>query len=239
MSKNIMWDGVRKRIKERLDALDLKPTPVSKQAELGASYLAEFLGKRRPGGKRGRPAIEENTNSDEWLPPKKVSIRDEGMRKLAEVLDCDVEYLYGLQDEPRGEPIGEKLPLSGIVASGIAVAPGRQSFNPAPDLGIRALPGFPHDVQSLYFVQDDHAKEIHHPAGSLVVAIPLGVLGRRLRPGDEVIAVARSGDMVERTIRGISTGPKGASPIYPGNDPPMWPDVEIEGVVIFSARYAG
>lgn len=236
----IMWSGVRRRIIDRLTDLDMTGADASRKIGKAPGYLYEFLGKPKGTGKRGRRSKEEMIESfsaDDATPPKKESIRVDGLNAIAEVLDCDPEYLYGLQDDPRGEPIRPRLPLSGLLISGIAISPGKQGLRVNIPTGIRALEQYPVAFQRLFYIQDDHAAHLCLPAGSMVVSVPIDQAGRSVKDEDIVIVSRWNGSMVEMTARRVILKDGQIIVEFPKGDEAG--DYEISGLVVFQARYTG
>lgn len=237
--EDFMWSGVRKRIIDRLAERQISGSEVSRQIGKNGGYLFEFIGTPKGTGRRGRRSKEEMIaafSTDGAKPPKKDTLRPDGLEAIAEVLDCDPAYLYGLQDEPRGAPIPPRLAVYGVLAEGVAASPERHPLLGDTPIAIRAIPTYPAEIQRLYFVQDDHAKDLCLPAGSMVIAIPVEAAHSPLSAGDMVICSRRQGEMVELTVHRMNR--KGRDLLVEGFDVDN-PESEISGIIIFQARYRG
>lgn len=158
-----MENFLRRRVKERLDVLRLNPFEAARRAGAQRHFL------------------------DDLLSGKKESIRPDALIRVAEVLDCDPEYLVGAQSTPRRLPDGEggSLPLGGICEAGVWRSPGGdpvpQSMPVAPD------PRFPAERQIAYLVRGHHADALGLQDGDVLVVLDEDAI----RPGDIIICRRR------------------------------------------------
>lgn len=189
-----MENFLRDRIRGRLDALGMNP----------------FDAARRIGAER--------TFINDLLIGKKDSIRRAAIPRVAEVLDCDPEFLIGAQDTPRraaaqtpprtpenGPLAGAAgVPLFGIAEAGTWRHP--RAYAPSATLPLATDPRYPPQDQIAYLTRGDHAAWLGATDGAVILAVKGAdfrdgdvVVVRRTRPGDD-------GPEVEITLRKVTDG---------------------------------
>lgn len=175
-----MENYLRGRVRERLDALGMSPFEASRRAGADRTFLADLLSG------------------------KKQTIRQAALIRVAEVLECDPEYLIGAQSTPRrvdGATGNGSLALVGICEAGAWRTPGADAMPQvapvAPD------PRFPKERQSAYLIRGHHADELGLHDGDLLIAVDEDAI----RPGDIIICRRRkpSGE-IEITARIVEAG---------------------------------
>lgn len=200
---------MRARVRERLSALG----------------ISAFEAARRVGAER--------TFLNDLLVGKKETIRPSAIAKVAEVLDCDPDYLIGAQATPR-KPTGlasGMMPLAGIVEAGAWRGP---DAVPVEALPVAPDPRFPPERQAAYLLRGHHADELGLQDGDVLVAVEDG----QSRDGDVVIARRRmDAGAVELTVRLVEAGELRAARGKSSNIPLS--TVEVVGRVIVSHRIIG
>lgn len=189
-----MENFLRDRIRGRLEALGLNP----------------FDAARRIGAER--------TFINDLLIGKKDSIRRAAIPKVAEVLDCDPEFLIGAQDTPRrveaqapprtpenGPLAGATgVPLAGIAEAGTWRLAGAHA--PSATLPLSPDPRYPPQDQIAYLARGDHGAWLCATDGAVILAVK----GADFRDGDVVVTSrTRPGDdgpEVEITLRKVADG---------------------------------
>lgn len=172
-----MENYMRTRVRDRLAALG----------------ISAFEAARRVGAER--------TFLNDLLVGKKETIRPAAIGKVAEVLDCDPDYLIGAQATPR-KPSGAAgmMPLAGVCE---ASAWRDQAGVTAEVLPVAPDPRFPPERQAAYLVRGHHADELGIQDGDVLVAVE----DAQPREGDVVVARRRkeTGE-VELTVRLVERG---------------------------------
>lgn len=214
---------IKRRVEQRLQALGLNPFEAARIVGLERSYINDLL------------------------IGKKQTIRGKKLPALAQVLDCDPDYLLGRQPLPRlsSSPLQGSLTVQGICEAGSW----RDSSTPLavpPGLHIEPDSRFPADVQSAYLVRGDHAAGLGITDGSLLCAVLLPALagsGRSPRDGDVVLVRRRAGDLSELTARAYSETVSGVQLVAkPGRGeiaPVKEPDATVEALVLRAIRVFG
>lgn len=178
-----MENPIKRRVAERLSSLGFNPFEAARIAGLERSFINDLL------------------------VGKKQSIRGSKLPALAAALDCDQEYLLGIQPTPRAEserkPTSEGLRISGICE---AYAWRDLDFSPSTiaDLSVSADDRYPASVQAAFLVRGDHAAGMGISDGSVLcvaLADAVEAAGRHIRDGDAVLATRSKGDLVETTAR--------------------------------------
>lgn len=207
-------DILRQRVRARLTALDVNPFEAARRAGLERSFLNDLL------------------------IGKKSTVRQAKLPALAKALECDQDYLTGLQGTPRaGGPSFGSLPVLGIVEAGVWREPG--GGPPKVQLPLGPDPRYPSQSQVAFLVRGDHAGDLGINDGSVVVVFtgPMAY-----RDGDPVV-VRRGGvgKSSELSIRVVSGGSLIAKPA-PGSaeiESVSVSDAEIVGLVLSSHRVFG
>lgn len=205
----MMENYMRARVRERLSALG----------------ISAFEAARRVGAER--------TFLNDLLVGKKETIRPSAIAKVAEVLDCDPDYLIGAQATPR-KPTGiatGMMPLAGIVEAGAWRGP---EGVPVEALPVAPDPRFPPERQAAYLLRGHHADELGLQDGDVLVTVADG----QARDGDIVIARRRKDEgEVELTVRLLEAGELRATRGKPSSIASS--SAEIMGRVIVSHRIIG
>lgn len=196
-----MENFLRARIRDRLDALGLNPFDAAKRAGAERTFLNDLL------------------------IGKKDTIRQAAIPKVAEVLDCDPEYLIGAQATPRRSPTeppksapltaSTSVPLVGIAEMGTWRVAGMSG--PPQAIPLPHDPRYPAAAQVAYLLRGDHAGGLGVTDGSILQA----VLGSDCRDGD-VVLFRRTREIdgareEEITIRRVSGDEMEAHPL--GKEP--------------------
>lgn len=170
------------RIQRRMDALGLKPSNLDQLAELSVGFTRDLLKNR------------------------KAQPREKNLARIAEVLDCDVDYLLLKQRAPRiGAMPEDGLPLKGSVEVGAWRDPNQEaaerSYVPFdPD------PRFDEAYQVAFDVRDNHAAGLGIAADSTIIAVTTdGLFSMGTTPvrGNTAVISRKRGELVEYSIAKI------------------------------------
>lgn len=207
-----MNDLLRQRVQERLDALNINPFEAARRANFERSFVNDLL------------------------IGKKSTVRQAKISALAQALECDPEYLSGLQGVPRSGDMQGTLRLAGIIEANTW----RQAsaFRP-PDAGIPLSPDprYPANFQEAYLVRGDHFASSGVSDGSIVLVYSGPI---SLREGDVVVARRkRSEDEIELSIRSVAAGALSARPLAGTEKPIPLDKADIVGLVLSSHRVFG
>lgn len=197
-----MENFLRARIRERLDALAMNPFEAATKAGQNRHFLSDLL------------------------IGKKNSLRQSSFPDLAEVLDCDVEYLIGSQASPRRVMAGEPTGIAGVAELDVWRP---QSHTPVGNLTIGTDPRYPPENQAVYRVRGAHANWLGMADGDYLVTL----LDKSVRDGDVILfRRRREGKEEEVTARKVEDGH--AKTLNGGHD---LSEGEVVGRVIFTVRY--
>lgn len=181
-----MENLIKRRVGERLSSLGYNPFEAARIAGLERSFINDLL------------------------VGKKQSIRGSKLPALAAALDCDQEYLLGIQPTPRAET-DRKTVSEGLRISGLCEAFAWRDFDfrptSLPDLTILPDERYPAEGQVAFLVRGDHAAGMGVADGSVLCVALAGTIdaaGRHLRDGDAVLARRTKGDLIEITARTYS-----------------------------------
>jgi transcriptional regulator with XRE-family HTH domain len=207
---------LRERVRERLTTLEMNPFEAARIANFERSFVNDLL------------------------IGKKTTVRQSKLPALAKALDCDPEYLIGLQGTPRaGEGAGVgSLRLAGIVEAGAwrtaaGTLPPRTSLPLAPD------PRYPAPRQVAFLVRGDHAAGLGITDGS-VVTVLLGPMA--YRDGDIVVARrVRNEQEEELSIRVLAGGTLIGRPLRESDQEDVIPQEgsDIVGLLVAAHRVFG
>lgn len=215
-----MENFLRSRIRDRLEALNLNP----------------FEAARRI------PA--ERTFINDLLIGKKDTIRQSAIPKVAAALECDPEYLLGVQDKPRRQKADRPanppeiprdtpsptVPLVGVAELGAWRPAGHTG--PHQTLPLTPDPRHPAAAQVAYLLRGDYAAGMGATDGSILLA----VRGAPYRDGDAVIVrrsrTGEDGPEEEITIRRVMGGNLETAPLNAAPVAIRAGDVEVVGRVI-------
>jgi len=206
-----MHETLKTRVRERLNALGLNPFEAARKAGFERSYVNDLL------------------------IGKKSTIRQGGIDALAEALQCDPDYLTGLQAVPTaGEGADLRMPLAGIVEAGAW-----RELGADPGLTLPAMPDprYPVDAQETYIVRGDHAAGFGITDGSAIVVVGM----KTYRDGDVVLVRREKDGAFELSIRMLAGGALRARPAaHLGQIAPISAkDAGIVGLVSVSYRVFG
>ncbi len=220
-----MGDLTRNRVIERLETLGLNPIEAARKAGFERTYFHDLING------------------------KKQTIREKNLPAAALALQCDADYLTGIQDMPRKAAGGDgNWTASGIAMSGISEA-GAWREKDAVVASIGPIPvdpdyRYPKDEQEAYRVRGDHAAGLGIIDGTILVTASmegLAVAGRKLRTGDAVLVRRANGNLFETTVRVYEDTPDGvrlsAKPAQ-GEIAPLQvgEGVEIIGLIVRAIR---
>lgn len=208
-----MSDLLRERVKERLDALEINPFEAARRGKFERSFVNDLL------------------------IGKKSTVRQKKLIELAEALECDPEYLTGLQGVPRSGGSVGAIRLAGVIEAGAWRTKG--SFSPPPDpLPLTPDPRYPANLQEAYLVRGDHAAGLGVIDAS-VVTVYTGQIS--LRNGDVVVARQSRNDDEELSIRVVAAGALCARPHRhaDGGDAIPIATADVVGLVLASHRVFG
>jgi len=189
-----MGDLTRNRVRERIETLGLNP--------IEAARIAGF----------------ERTYFHDLLNGKKHTIREKNLPAAAQALQCDADYLTGVQDQPRrsGSAGNGRWTATGIAMSGISEAGAWRekdaqiaSIGPIP---IDPDPRYAKDEQQAFRVRGEHAAGLGIIDGTILVVASmegLSLAGRKLRAGDAVLVQRANGNLFETTVRVFEDTPDG------------------------------
>lgn len=206
-----MSEMLRRRVQERLAALEINPFEAARRAKLERSFVNDLL------------------------IGKKSTIREGGIIRLAEALECDPEYLTGAQSRPvRGEnPTG--LPLAGIVELGAWREDGESAIPETP-IPIAPDPRFPPERIKIYLVRGDHAAGLGISDGS-VICVLAGETN--VREGDILLAERTRGSEKELSIRVLTAGALSARPGKGSIQSIPLGSAQVVGIVVNAQRVFG
>lgn len=174
-----------------------------------------------------RMAGFERSFFNDLLIEKKSTLRESNLAKVAQALDCDAEYLIGVQDIPRraAKPI-RGFKISGVCEAGVwRSGDSRQlDFAEAP---IHSDPRHHPSDQAAYYVRDDHALGLGIAAHSIVIVVSTSAVARdggKIRHGDVVLVRRTDADgkeelsvrVVEDKASGLRLHAKGVPWTSPG-----------------------
>lgn len=175
---------IKRRISRRLAAMGLRASQADKLAGLSVGFTRDLLS-----GRKEQPRAAK-------------------LAQLAEVLDCDLDYLLLAQRSPRkGGVPDDGLVVAGICEAGVFREPGfvpkfgSAPFDPSPD--------YPAESQAAYYVHGDHAAGYHLPDETMLISVSAEgtkSAGRDWKVGDTVIVEQSrdQGSLVELTARRIT-----------------------------------
>lgn len=183
-----MGDLLKRRVRERLDALGINPFEAERRANLKRGYVNDLL------------------------IGKKTTFREKALPALASALECELDYLTGRRDTPTGTEPGSAIggmALAGIAEAGAWRDPDAESV-PATPLPVHPDPRFDSARQSIFLVRGDHAAGLRITGGSIVLVVS----DSAYRDGDVVVArrVAKDGT-AETSIRVLAGGALSARPL--------------------------
>jgi SOS-response transcriptional repressor LexA len=156
--------------------------------------------------------------------------RRDSIRRLADVLQCDVEYLYGEQDEIRAanpRPIdvpksavasvaGQIVAVAGVVQAGMWLEID-EYFEPRESVVIPMDPSFPSAKKVIYEVAGDSMDRGGIQEGDRIVCWEIWDYPFELRDGDDVVVqrTRNGGHLRELTVKRLFRHPDGMQELRP------------------------
>lgn len=207
----MLGDQLRERVQARLSALGINPFEAERRAHLKRGYLNDLL------------------------IGKKQALREKSLAPLSQALECDLDFLTGLQATPRR--IEEAMtPVAGVAELGVWREKGTFFGEPLPPLPIAPDPRFPACKVKLFVVHGEHAAGLGITGGSLIWVLRSD---GPFREGDILLTRRERGDQVELAVRVVSGGALSARPTKADVATVAMGDVEIEGQVVSAVRVFG
>jgi len=206
-----MPDRLRERLQSRLEALGINPFEAARRAGVERSYINDLL------------------------IGKKSSMRPRQLGLVAEALECDPDFLTGLQSVPRAGQVpfeGVGMPLSGIVEPN--VWRGEDAEEVGKTIPLQSDPRFPVDRQKWFLVRGDAALSMGISDGSVVITVE----GFAVRDGEPVVIRRRRGDAVETSVR-VKVGEGYLPPPGQSGAPIPAGEAELVGLVVLTFRIFG
>lgn len=160
------------RIEARLDALGINQFEAAERAGKNSHYIYDFMIGR------------------------KSSFKGDGPVRVAQALECSIEYLTGESDGVGVPPMlspgmpaaqaGQSLPLAGVVETGVFRRPGavRGSGRPVP---VAPFPDYPPEAQSVFAVRGGGMDTRGIIEGMMLVAVDIEAAMDELESGSVVI----------------------------------------------------
>lgn len=200
--------SLQKRLRQRLDELDLKPFQAAKKAGLGESYVRDILR-----GKARSPSAEN-------------------LAKLALALETSTEFLMGSKDS--AEVLTEINVVGLPVVSSVSAGRWLEVTTLDEDFDHQTIPvaqdlRFPGVRQYALKIVGD-SMDLEFPEGCYVTCIDYWQAGIAVRDG-LLVHVERTrggGQLVEITVKAIETV-NGTRVLAPRSSNPKWTAVPIDG----------
>ena len=193
----------KSRIRQRIVDLGLNPKRVDDEAGFSTGFTRDLLTGR------------------------KKTIRANNLEKIAAVLQCDVNFLLG-RDEDLGLTSREDRDLKYIGACSQAWLDDDADFIPPEGIPARPDPRYAAEDQGWYDIRDNHAASLGIPEDAIVVAYT-DMANYAPRPGDIVVTKSQEGEKIRRTISKIFRSGREMLPLVDTNNY----ESEIEGIVLY------
>lgn len=193
---------LQRRVRERMEAMDVKAAPLALSAGLGISFVRDIL--------RGKTTSPSALN----------------LTKLATALNTTPAYLMGQSVEPEltaRKPISSRgIPYRGEVAAGVWIEVGEGVLEPDEWLPINPLPQYPEGSVYCLTVRGDSLDKIARP-GATLVCVDLYASGIEIKDGDLVIVerAKQQDGLLEMTAKRVRSV-KGGFELYPESTNPKW-----------------
>lgn len=202
MPESEALETIKSRIKERLHAKGLSNNEASRRAGLGLSFVADILA--------GRSKSPSRPN----------------LSKLARVLDCDVDYLYGELDAPNPEPtrrtpVSSSIPLYGV---GLADPEGYFKLDDATAAPIEVSPPLAPGAFAVTVPDDSNAPR--YLAGEIVITNPARPVAR----GAFAVLALTDGRAAIREIESVAPDKVMVRTLAGGDRPVAIPRSEIQTI---------
>lgn len=197
---------LQRRVRERMDAVEVKAAPLATKAGLGASFVRDILRDRT------------------------VSPSAANLAKLARALETTPAYLIGESDEvltSRASIPSQGIPFRGEVAAGIWIEVGEGQERPDEWLPFNPAPQYPEGAVYCLTVRGDSLDKVA-PPGTVLVCVDLITSGIDFKDGDLVIVErAKAQDslleMTAKRVRALN----GGFELYPESSNPKWKPVHF------------
>lgn len=165
--------------------------------------IAELMKERQIAGSRlSSEAGADRSFISDFIIGKKKTIRADTLARIARILNADVAYFFGEQDEPKVKQRASGLTLHGFVEAGMW----QEADLVHQDWGEPSLlmpdPRFPVDRQFVLGVRGDSMDEVA-PPGSQVLAVDWPYAGRPLANGQIVVARRERDQLCEFTLKEV------------------------------------
>lgn len=212
-----MENLVARRIRLRLKALGLNIKKAEEQAELTNGFVRDLLSGR------------------------KTQPRPSHLAKLANVLDCDLEYLMLYQRAPRKDGIPEDgLPILGLIEEG-AWREAKVVDESFPTSPYDPEPRFPADHQAVFILAGKSSEAFGIVEDEVVItllAAGVEAIGRPFKPLDiVVINRERAPSMRERSLAQVVSVAGGKITLRKADGKHVDGDWSIEGLAVTTVRH--
>ncbi len=212
-----MENLVSRRIRIRMEAMGLNVHRAEEMAELSNGFVRQLLSGR------------------------KTQPRPSHLAKLANVLDCDLEYLMLYQRAPRKGGIPEDgLPVYGVIEEGTwrEIKETAKSYPTSP---YEADPRFPLEHQCVFIVKGQGSGAFGIVEDEVVISLlasGIEEVGRQLKPLDIVVLNRRRSDTLqERSLAQVVSVAGDKINLRRSDGSPIDGKWEIEGLAVTTVRH--
>lgn len=199
------------RIEQRIQELGTNSRQVEKASGLSIGFIRDLIEGRKKDATLGN------------------------LEKVANVLDCDIEFLAGIQKTPRRKG-GNHFPLQflGTCEAAWRDKVGGPQPSAPPTLG--PDPRYPLENQGFYDVRDNHAAGFGIPEDSIVVAYT-GAQVDKLRDGDIATISRENGELRQTLIVKIKQENGKIIPLRSNSeDPEIADNWNLEALIAYTVR---
>ncbi|QDC00368.1 helix-turn-helix transcriptional regulator [Mesorhizobium sp. 8] len=212
-----MENLVARRIRLRLEAVGLNIKKAEETAELKNGFVRDLLS-----GRKAQP-------------------RPSHLAKLANVLDCDLEYLMLYQRAPRKDGIPEDgLPIYGVIEEG-AWREAKEMAKSFPTSPYDPEPRFPSEHQCVFIVKGESSEAFGIVEDEVVITLlasGIEAIGRPFKPLDVVILNRqRNSSLHERSLAQVVSMSNGKINLRKAHGKPIEGDWSIEGLAVTTIRH--
>lgn len=166
------------------------------------------------------------------LKGRKKTINVDALTDLAVILDCDMDYLVGLQEMPRRTAsTKETLPVGGTLEMG-AFRGERRQKTISDNAPVIPDPRYPPTQQTVYLKVGDPELDCGIEEGSLVLVASPDQLPLRLRPRDLVVVEEERDDKRMLGVARIQQMPDGELVAGASADGGRFPMKAVVGIVL-------